>query len=132
LNVADPDNPPSSIKGIGPVSENMLVHAGFLDVKSISETTPKHLSELVNITIKKATTWIKNAKEATGDIPIARKAFNFTKIEGIGPTYRNRIVEAGITSIEELLAKSVDEVAIITKTNTNKAEKLLNNAKNYS
>lgn len=131
LNVKDPDNPPSLIKGIGPVSENMLVHAGFLDVKSIADTKPKQLAEVVNITIKKAGTWIRNARALSEDTPSAAKAFDFTKIEGIGPTYHNRITNAGITSLDELTGKSIDELVIIFKTNINKAEKLLNNAKNH-
>ena len=56
---------------------------------------------------------------------------DLTQVKGIGPTYAQRLHEAGIESFTQLTAVSPPELAQILDTNENRAAAILAAAKNY-
>ncbi|OLS28752.1 MAG: 50S ribosomal protein L21 [Candidatus Heimdallarchaeota archaeon LC_2] len=131
--------PPSTIKGIGPVMENKLIDAGFDTVSKIAEVQPQKIVDEVHISLKKAQNWVSNAKALMDGIkqiskstvkPIS-KTINLEdspeNIVGVGPATNKKLEKAGFTSIQIILDAEI-EVLSQALNSENKAKKVYDGA----
>jgi len=117
---------PSTIKGIGPVSEKKLLAAGFKNVLSIAESSVEELVKAIQITSNKGRTWIDSAKslvtgvtEITIPVPQSEIAVKPTdlphKITGVGPVTSKKLVGFGFKSISDIANADITDLVEVLK-----------------
>ncbi len=133
------EEPPSTIKGIGPVMEKKLIGAGFKTVQSIAQTQPEQIVQEIHVTMNKAQNWIANARALVdGTVPITKSTIKPVAksisledspeiINGIGPATNKKLANAGVTTIQMILDAEISELAVVLNSE-NKAKKIFDSA----
>jgi predicted flap endonuclease-1-like 5' DNA nuclease len=105
-------DPLIDIDGIGPVYQQKLYDAGVVSFDQVAAMHPERLRSVVapNAVFNLDTTpWIEEARRFGGR-PVRDPLID---INGIGPVYEQKLLNAGVTSFEQLAAMSVDEIRAV-------------------
>lgn len=107
-------DPLIDIDGIGPVYQNKLYDAGVVSFDQVAAMHPDRLRSLVapNAVMELDTkSWIEQARALAG-LPVRDPLID---INGIGPVYEQRLLNAGVTSFAQLAAMAPAEIRAIIK-----------------
>lgn len=104
----------SDIDGIGPVYQKKLYEQGVVSFEQLAAIHPERLRAIVapNAAFKLDTgSWVEQARRLSG----RTVRDPLIDINGIGPVYEQRLLNAGVTSFEQLAGLSVEEILAIVK-----------------
>jgi predicted flap endonuclease-1-like 5' DNA nuclease len=107
-------DPLIDIDGIGPVYQNKLYDAGVVSFDQVAAMHPDRLRSLVapNAVFELNTdTWIDQARRFAG-APVRDPLID---INGVGPVYEQRLLNAGVYSFAQLGKMSPDEIRAIIR-----------------
>lgn len=105
-------DPLIDIDGIGPVYQNKLYDAGVVSFDQLAAMHPDRVRSLVapNAAFELDTGgWIEQARRMAGS-PLRDPLID---INGIGPVYEQRLLNAGVTTFKQLAELSPDEIRAI-------------------
>ena len=105
-------DPLIDIDGIGPVYQQKLYDAGIVSFEQVATLQPDRLRSLVapNAAFELDTTpWIEEARRMSG----SAVRDPLIDINGIGPVYEQRLLNAGVTSFDQLAAMSSEAIRTI-------------------
>jgi predicted flap endonuclease-1-like 5' DNA nuclease len=105
-------DPLIDIDGIGPVYQNKLYDSGVVSFEQLAAMHPDRIRSLVapNATFELNTeSWIEQARRMAG-APVRDPLID---INGVGPVYEQRLLNAGITSFQQLSQMTPDELRAI-------------------
>lgn len=106
------------IKGIGPKFAEALTAAGIMSYADLAGRDPEQLQEIVQPAAWQKVDfedWIAQAAALSRQTRRLQIGDNLTRIEGIGPTYAQKLRASGITTFADLANASEEDLAGIIK-----------------
>jgi len=119
------------IRGVGPTYAERLRDSGVATIHELAETDPGLVADVTDARQADAEAWVEAAREELADtrgIDVqedtedAAAEVTVETIDGIGPTYADRLREAGIDTPDELAAASIEDVADAADVSETRAE----------
>ena len=104
------------IKGIGPKFAETLNAAGITSYAALAQTPPERLQEIIQPAAWQKLDfedWIAQASALSRQSRRLQIGDDLTRLEGIGPTYAQKLRGAGITSFAQLAESDEDSLAAI-------------------
>jgi len=100
------------VEGIGPTYAGRLRQAGIEDVVSLAATEPGTVAAAAEATRDQARDWVASARDLAERVERpGESGRHLETVDGIGPTYAERLRRAGIRRIADLADTDVDAVA---------------------
>jgi polyhydroxyalkanoate synthase len=100
------------VEGIGPTYAGRLRETGIEDVVSLAATEPGAVAAAAEATRGQARNWVASARDLTERVGRAGESGRgLQTVDGIGPTYAERLRRAGIRGIVDLADSDVGAVA---------------------
>jgi len=121
------------LDGIGPTRADRLREAGVVTIRELAETDPEPLAETAGAPVAQAREWVEGARadiEAAVDIEVEApgEPTDVEAVDGIGPTYAERLRAAGIGTVADLVAADAATVAEAAETGEARARDWLDRA----
>jgi predicted flap endonuclease-1-like 5' DNA nuclease len=107
-------DPLIDIKGIGPVYQNRLYEAGIVTFEQVAATHPDRLRAIVD----PETTFeldVESWREQARQMAHLPSRDPLIDINGIGPVYEQRLLNAGVTSFEQLASMTEAQIRAIIR-----------------
>lgn len=127
-----------AVDGIGPTYARRLRDAGVADLTDLLDRSPEEVSsavsmEVLDVPSARTSRWIDAARDQITDRPDAG-SLDVETVDGIGPTYGDRLRRAGIETLGDLVASTVEELTDATSreivtVSTDRTEAWLDQAK---
>ena len=114
----------SLIRGIGPVYERRLYDAGIGAFWQVAQTPSAELARILDIRdfqrvdlegIRREAQALAEATDTLGQVWSGERPDDFDSLPGMGPTYLNRLYDAGVCTWEHLAATTPEELAAIVQ-----------------
>jgi len=106
------------IGGLGPTDAERLREAGITTIRDLASADVETVAEAAEVDESEADAWLTQARDdfvglqETEDLEVAEEDLqDVESIDGIGPTYAERLREAGIESVAALSGADVETVA---------------------
>jgi predicted flap endonuclease-1-like 5' DNA nuclease len=119
---ARPATPPIDVvDAIEPQYRERLKAGGIARLAELTDRSPEELADVVasdevEVSPERAAEWLDEARGLSALLAEREADFPVELVDGIGPTFGNRLREAGIEDLSSLVELSADEIADVVST----------------
>jgi len=113
-----------TVEGIGRPAADILERSGIETVADLMGRTPEELREIVGegeeeaVSPEEVNSWLRAAENAAEWVADRTLEQPVESIDGIGPTYGERLQDAGVGTLPDLARREPEEIAGVVSTDT--------------